>query len=164
MKSNSVEIYLRIRGTWSLNNQSWVSTPPPNCSIKDLSPTPTMWWQKVLLHFCQTARCHNTRAGFFKRPKYNTIRYHNSKYMLGVSAWSGCLQASGQNYCRSEVMFYIYIYIYWWWSRRERDHWGVLGVDGWIILGWVSRRWDVGMWTGLGWLRIEISGGRLCVR
>jgi hypothetical protein len=30
------------------------------------------------------------------------------------------------------------------------DHWGDLGVDGWIILGWISRRWDVGMWTGLG--------------
>jgi len=25
-----------------------------------------------------------------------------------------------------------------------------LGVDGWIILGWISRRWDVGIWTGLG--------------
>ena len=24
------------------------------------------------------------------------------------------------------------------------------GVDGWIILGWISRGWDVGMWTGLG--------------
>jgi len=32
-----------------------------------------------------------------------------------------------------------------------RNHWGYLGVDGWIILGWVSRRWDVGIWTGLGW-------------
>ena len=30
------------------------------------------------------------------------------------------------------------------------DHWGDLGVDGWIILGWMSRRWDVGIWTGLG--------------
>jgi len=27
-------------------------------------------------------------------------------------------------------------------------HWGDLGVDGWIILGWISRRWDVGIWTG----------------
>jgi len=26
----------------------------------------------------------------------------------------------------------------------ERDHWENLGVDGWIILGWISRRWDVG--------------------
>ena len=31
---------------------------------------------------------------------------------------------------------------------------GYLGVDGLIILGWISRRWDVGMWTGLGWPRI----------
>jgi len=30
-----------------------------------------------------------------------------------------------------------------------------------IILGWISRRWDVGIWTGLGWLRIETGGGRL---
>ena len=42
-----------------------------------------------------------------------------------------------------------------------RNHWGDLGVDGWIILGWISRRWDVGIWTGLGWPRIEIVGGRL---
>ena len=44
---------------------------------------------------------------------------------------------------------------------REGDHWGDLGVDGWIILGWISRRWDVGIWNGLGWPRIETSGGRL---
>ena len=31
-----------------------------------------------------------------------------------------------------------------------RDRWGDLGVDGLIILGWISRRWVVGMWTGLG--------------
>ena len=42
-----------------------------------------------------------------------------------------------------------------------RDRWGNLGVDGWIILGWMSRRWDVGMWTGLGWPRIGTGGGRL---
>jgi len=38
---------------------------------------------------------------------------------------------------------------------------GDLGVDGWIILGWIARRWDVGIWTGLGWPRIETGGGRL---
>ena len=36
-----------------------------------------------------------------------------------------------------------------------------LGVDGWIILEWISGRWDVGIWTGLGWPRIETGGGRL---
>jgi len=50
---------------------------------------------------------------------------------------------------------------YWWGNRREGDHWGDLGVDGWIILSWISRRWDVGIWTGLGWPRIETGGGRL---
>ena len=40
-------------------------------------------------------------------------------------------------------------------------HCGDLGVDGWIILGWISKRWDVGIWTGLGWPRIETGGGRL---
>ena len=24
-------------------------------------------------------------------------------------------------------------------KRRERDHWEDLGVDGWIILGWICR-------------------------
>ena len=48
-----------------------------------------------------------------------------------------------------------------WENRREGDHWGNLGVDGWIIIGWISRRWDVGIWTGLGWLRIKTGSGRL---
>ena len=38
----------------------------------------------------------------------------------------------------------------WCGNRRERDRWGDLGVDGWIILGWICRRWVVGMGTGLG--------------
>jgi len=42
-----------------------------------------------------------------------------------------------------------------------RNHWGDQGVDGWIILGWISRNLDVGIRTGLGWPRIETGGGRL---
>jgi len=28
----------------------------------------------------------------------------------------------------------------------------------WIIFGWISRRWDVGIWTGLGSPRIGTDG------
>ena len=48
----------------------------------------------------------------------------------------------------------------WWGNRMERDHWGDLGIDGWI-LGWISRRCDMGIWTGLGWTTLETGGGRL---
>ena len=43
----------------------------------------------------------------------------------------------------------------------ERDYWGDLGIDGWIILVWITRRWDVGIWTGLCWPKIGTGGGRL---
>ena len=49
----------------------------------------------------------------------------------------------------------------WYGNRRERDHWGNLGVVGWIILGWISRRWYVVICTVLGWLSILIVGVRL---
>jgi hypothetical protein len=35
------------------------------------------------------------------------------------------------------------------------------GVDGKIILRRIFRKWDVGVWTGLSWLRIERDGGHL---
>jgi hypothetical protein len=35
------------------------------------------------------------------------------------------------------------------------------GVDGRIILRWIFRKWDVGVWTGLSWLRTETGGGHL---
>ena len=34
-------------------------------------------------------------------------------------------------------------------------------VDGRIILRWIFRKWDVGVWTGSSWLRIRTGGGHL---
>jgi len=49
----------------------------------------------------------------------------------------------------------------WWGNRREGDHWGDLGVDGWIILGWISRSCGVGILTVLVLPRVGTGGGRL---
>ena len=50
---------------------------------------------------------------------------------------------------------------FWWGNLRERDHWGDQDVDGRIILRWIFRKWDVGVWTVLSWLRIGAVGGHL---
>jgi hypothetical protein len=50
---------------------------------------------------------------------------------------------------------------FWWGNLRERDQWGAPGVDGRIILRWIFRKWDVGLWTVLSWLRIETGGGHM---
>ena len=50
---------------------------------------------------------------------------------------------------------------FWWGNPRERDHWGDPDVDGRIILRWIFREWDVGVWTLWSWLRIWTGGGQL---
>jgi len=49
----------------------------------------------------------------------------------------------------------------WWRKRRKEEHWRDVGVDVWIIPGWIARRWEVGLWTEMGWSRIETGGGLL---
>jgi len=49
----------------------------------------------------------------------------------------------------------------WWGNPSGRDRWVDQGVDGRIILGWIFRRWDQDMRTGLGCLRIGTVGGHL---
>ena len=84
-------------------------------------------------------------------PSPNIVRMINSRRMW----WVGHVARMGEE--RSCIGS-------WWGNRKDRDHWADVGVDGWIILWWISRRWDVGKWTGLDWPRIETDGGRLWVR
>jgi len=44
---------------------------------------------------------------------------------------------------------------------RERDHLEDPVVDERILLLWIFRKWDVGAWTGLIWLRVRKGSGLL---
>ena len=42
---------------------------------------------------------------------------------------------------------------FWWENLKERDHLEDPDIAGWIILRWIFRKWDVGVWSGSSWLR-----------
>jgi hypothetical protein len=50
---------------------------------------------------------------------------------------------------------------FWLKTLKERYHWGDPDIDGRIILRRIFRMLDVGVWTGLSWLRIERGGEQL---
>jgi hypothetical protein len=50
---------------------------------------------------------------------------------------------------------------FWWGNMRERDRLGEPGLDERIILRLIFRKWDLGVWTGLSWIRIGRGGGQL---
>jgi len=50
---------------------------------------------------------------------------------------------------------------FWWGNLRERDRLGDPSVDGRVILRWIFRQWDVWVWSGSSWLKIETGGKHL---
>jgi hypothetical protein len=70
-------------------------------------------------------------------------------------------------------VLYLFLLLWFTWIRniisiiitgenlRERDHWGDPDKDERIILRWIFRKWDVGVGTGLSWLRRGKGGGNL---
>jgi hypothetical protein len=50
---------------------------------------------------------------------------------------------------------------FWWGNLSESDNLGDPDVDGRITLRRIFRKWDLGLWTGLIWLRIGSGGGHL---
>jgi len=53
------------------------------------------------------------------------------------------------------------VYRVWSGKMRERDYLVDLSVEGRIILRWIFRKWDVGLWTGSSWLMIGTAAGHL---
>jgi hypothetical protein len=62
--------------------------------------------------------------------------------------WVGCVA------CMGERRVYAG---FWWGNLRERYP----GIGGSIILQWIFRNWDVGVWTGSSWHRLGTDGGHL---
>jgi hypothetical protein len=50
---------------------------------------------------------------------------------------------------------------FWWGNLRERDYLEHPGLHRRIILRWIFRKWDVGMWTGSSWLSIGTGAGHV---
>jgi hypothetical protein len=50
---------------------------------------------------------------------------------------------------------------FWWGNLGKRDHLEDPDVNGRIMLGWIFRKWDVGVWIGSSWLRIGAGGEHL---
>jgi len=69
-------------------------------------------------------RMHNKELNdLYSSP--NIVRVIKSRRMR----WAGHVARMGEE--RGCIWF-------WWGNRREGDHWGYLGVDGWIILGRIT--------------------------
>ena len=80
-------------------------------------------------------RLHNEELNYFYSSP-NIVRVIKSRRMR----WAGHVACMGEgNGCIGSC----------WRNRKEGDQWGDLGVDGRIILGWISRKWDLWDWIGL---------------
>ena len=79
-------------------------------------------------------RMHNEKQNYlYSSP--NIVRVIKSRRMR----WAGHVARMGEERWAYRVLV----------GRPEgKNHRGDLGVDGWIKLGWISRRWDVD-WVGL---------------
>jgi hypothetical protein len=49
----------------------------------------------------------------------------------------------------------------WWGKLRVKEQMDDPFVDGRIILRWIFKKWDVGLWTESNWFKLRTGGEHL---
>jgi hypothetical protein len=106
--------------------------------IQDSPPFVSFLNQTNLVHTLPT---YFSNISFNTHTHTNTHIYiytHTHLYIYRIIVWGEerCVQGFGRK------------------TWGLRDYWGDPSVDGRIILMRIFRKWDVGVWTGLSWLKI----------
>ena len=134
--------------SWSSCNKLYISLPPYSC-VRQVYTLQSSLFGSQREVTGERRRLHNEELNDLYSSPY-IVRVIKSRRMR----WAGHVARMGEESRVYRVLV----------GKPEgRNRWGDLGVDGWIILERISS-WDVGIWTGLGWPRIETGGGRLWVR
>ena len=111
---------------------------------------------------CSTMQCSAVQCNAVQYRLYTTGTLPvPAKYTSGIQPDDGyCTVAETGSYslqllhysCAYTIIFFNHVFHRVLLGKPEgSNHWGDLSVDGWIILGWIFRRWDVGYmdWIGL---------------
>jgi len=74
--------------------------------------------------------CYNKRSEIWNLVEKLTVAHLALKIFALCWRWAGHVARMGvERGCIGS----------WWGDRREGDNWRDLGVDGWIILGWIEK-------------------------
>jgi hypothetical protein len=93
-------------------------------------------------------------------PFEETHKLSTQLYTTQCSDWCSALLGNNLVYQRvcsykALIKFFNIEFISWWKTVMEKARFGGSGVNGRIILRWIVRKWNVGMWIGQRLLTIR---------